>query len=268
MAKGFYRVTRELQQRWYEAHSSSIGTDFYEPMWRVEDVKSYGIKAKVKHFKDPERPVHVLSQNELLMFMLIAWDTSITQCYEQYALPLNETLTIAEKLGVEHPVYPHSPSIPVQQTLDFYCYQNDFERIGYAVKQHNQVFKVRSLEKLAIQEAWCEINNCQFKLVSSDELKRNNVMNLERIYRNRNIPFYLGNLCKAWFNNFIAILSEDRHERVADIIEKSAALTDLQYDQAVHFFHHCLWHLKLTINWELPLLLELTGEQLGVHPNV
>lgn len=268
MAKGFHKVTLELQQKWYEAHSNSIGTDFYEPMWRVEDIKSYGIKAKIKHFRDPARPVHVLSQNELLMFMLIAWDNDITQCYEQYALPLNETLVIAKELGVKHPVYPQNPAVPVQQTLDFYCYKAGFSRIGYAVKQQSELFKERTEEKLAIQEAWCEINDCQFKLVSSDELKRNNVMNLERIYRNRNIPSYLNSLCKAWFSNFCAVLSDDRHECVADIIERSAELTDLEYDQAVHFFHHCLWHLKLTINWDLPLLLELTGEQLGVHPNV
>lgn len=268
MAKGFHRVSLELQQKWYEAHSSSIGTAFYEPMWRVEDVKSHGIKAKVKHFKDFNRAVHVLSQNELLMFMYIAWDKSIVQCYEQYALPLDETLVIAKELGVKHPTYPGTKGIPVQQTLDFYCYKDGFDRIGFAVKQQDEIFKVRTVEKLAIQEAWCEINNCEFELVSSEELKRNNVMNLERIYRNRDIPAYLTSLCRAWLNNFCSTLSDDRHERVADIIERSAELTDLEYDQAVHFFHHCLWYPKLTINWDLPLLLELTGEQLGIHPNV
>lgn len=267
MAKAFHNVSLQLQQKWYDAHSSSIGTEFYEPMWRVEDVKSFGVKAKIKHFKDHCRAVHVLSQNELLMFMLIAWNREIVQCYEQYALPLDETLLIAQKLGVKHPAYPQNPTVPVQQTLDFYCYKNGFDRIGYAVKQHDEIFKARTLEKLAIQEAWCEINNCEFQLVSSDELKRNNVMNLERIYRNRDIPIYLSGLCKAWFTNFCSLLSEDRHERVADIIERAAELTDLDYSQAVHFFHHCLWHLKLCISWEVPLLLELTAEQLGVYPN-
>ncbi len=41
MAKGFHRVSLELQKKWYEAHSNSIGTEFYEPMWRVEDIKSW-----------------------------------------------------------------------------------------------------------------------------------------------------------------------------------------------------------------------------------
>ncbi len=268
MAKGFHRVSLTLQEKWYNAHVNSIDTDFYEPMWRVEDVKSYGIKAKIKHFKDFNRAVHVLSQNELLMFMLIAWDKNIVQSYEQYALPLDETLVIAKALGVKHPVYPQNKNIPVQQTLDFYCHKEGFDRIGYAVKQKNETFKVRAVEKLAIQEAWCKINNCTFELVSSEELKRNSVMNLERIYRNRDVPAYLMQLCQAWFNNFCSTLSEDRHERVADIIEKSAILTGLGYQQAVQFFHHCLWHLKITFNWDIPLLLELTGEELEVYPNV
>lgn len=268
MAKGFHKVSLELQDKWYKNHIESIGTDFYEPMWRVEDIKSRGIKAKIKHFKDFNRAVHVLSQNELLMFMLIAWDNSIVQSYEQYALPLNETLAIASELGVKHPVYPQNPKVPVQQTLDFYAYKEGFERIGYAVKQEDETFKTRSVEKLAIQEAWCAINNCDFALVTSKELKRNCVMNLERIYRNRNVASYLMPLCKAWYNNFCSVLSQDRHERVADIIENSAEVTGLGYGQAVQFFHHCLWHLKITFNWDLPLLLELTGEELGVYPNV
>jgi hypothetical protein len=267
VAKGFHRVSLTLQEKWYNAHANSIDTDFYEPMWRVEDVKSYGIKAKIKHFKDFNRAVHVLSQNELLMFMHIAWDKSIVQSYEQYALPLNETLVIAKQLGVKHPVYPQNKDVPIQQTLDFYCHKEAFKRIGYAVKQENELFKIRSVEKLAIQEAWCETNTCEFKLVSSEELKCNNFMNLERIYRNRDIPKYLIPLCRAWFNNFCATLSDDRHERVADIIEKSALITGLGYQQAIQFFHHCLWHLKIDFHWELPLLLELTAEQLGVQPN-
>lgn len=268
MSKGFHRVSLDLQRQWYDTHTNSINSEFYEPMWRVEDVNSSGVKAKIKHFKDFNRAVHVLSQNELLMFMLIAWDKSIVQSYEQYALPLNETLVIAERLGVKHPVYPQNKKVPVQQTLDFYCYKEGLERIGYAVKQENETFKIRSVEKLAIQEAWCAINNCQYELVSSKELKRNSVMNLERIYRNRDVPVYLMQLCKAWFNTFCATLSEDRHERIADIIEKSAGLLDLEYQQAVRFFHHCIWHSKIDFKWDLPLLLELTGEELGVYPNV
>jgi hypothetical protein len=268
MPKGFHRVSLELQEKWYKKHEDSIGTEFYEPMWRVEDIQSRGIKAKIKHFKDFDRAVHVLSQNELLMFMLIAWDKNIVQSYEQFALPLDETLVIAEKLGVKHPAYPQNKKIPVQQTLDFYCHLEGFGRLGYAVKQQDETFKIRTLEKLAIQEAWCAINNCGFELVSSEELKRNSVMNLERIYRNRDVPTYLMSLCSAWYENFCSVLSNDRHERVANIIEESADLTGLGYEQAVQFFHHCLWDLKITFNWELPLLLEQTGEQLGVFPNV
>lgn len=268
MAKGFHRVSLELQEKWYEAHSNSIGTEFYEPMWRVEDIKSYGIKAKIKHFKDPHRAVHVLSQNELLMFMLIAWDKSIVQSYEQYALPLDETLAIAKELEIKHPVYPQNKEVPVQQTLDFFCYREGHERIGYAVKQQSETFKDRTLEKLAIQEAWCAMHNYEYELVSSEELKRNSVMNLERIYRNREVEFPLRNLCQAWYYNFCSALSEDRHERIANIIERAADLTNLDYERAVKFFHHCLWENKIDFNCDLPLLLEKSGEELGVYPNV
>ncbi|WP_375276882.1 TnsA endonuclease N-terminal domain-containing protein [Alteromonas australica] len=267
MAKRFNGVTLERQQGCYEKHAASVDTDSYEPMWLVTDIKSWGTKAKVKHFCDFNRAVHVLSQNEMLMFMLIAWNKQIVQSYEQYALPLEDSLYIANELGVKHPVYPNSKGVPIQQTLDFFCYEENGGRIGYAVKQEDELFKTRSVEKLAIQEAWCEINDYKFELVTSATLKNENLVNLERIYRHRVIPAPLELACNAWRQNFLSLLSNNRHERLADVLEESALLSGLPYQTAARFFYHCLWHLKLDFNWSCPLRLELSAEQLGVFAN-
>lgn len=267
MAKGFHRVSIELQDKWYTKHRNSIDTDFYEPLWRVEDIKSKGVKAKVQHFKELNRATHLLSQNEVLMFMLIAWNPEISQSYEQYALPLSSTLAIADELNIKHPQYP-TTKVPCLQTLDFFCLKPDGSTLGYAVKQEDELFKIRSVEKLAIQEAWCAINTVEFHLVDSSELKQNRVSNLERIYRQRNLPICFNDMFDAWLSNFWSTLSKDRHERLANIIEASAKITGLPYQQAVHFFHHGLWSRQIHFNWDMPIFMELPAQELEVEPYV
>jgi hypothetical protein len=277
MAKGFYRVTPELQNKWYEAHRLSLTCGTYEPMWRVEDVKSHGVKAKLKHFKDFKRTVHLLSQNEVLMYMLIAWNPRIIRCYEQYALPLKTTLAIAKELGVKHPHYVRNHKTPehlrkvkcpIVQTIDFFCELDDGSFMAYAVKQQDELFKRRSVEKLKIQEAWCEISEppIKFELVDHTHLKVNRVQNLERIYRNRELAPAFGKVFSSWLSNFWSAISDDRHERLANLIEKAATVTGLSYSVAIQFFHHGLWSRQIHINWDLPLLMELTANDLEVCP--
>lgn len=267
MAKGFHLVTVELQDKWYKAHRDSIGTGQYIPLWRVEDIKSRGVKAKMKHFKDKSRVVHLLSQNEVLMYMIIAWNPEITQCYEQYALPLEATLAIAKELDVKHPKYPGT-NIPVIQTVDFYCITQTGATIAYAVKQKDELFKVRALEKLSIQEGWCASSepSTEFQLVDSTDLKINRVQNLERIYRQRIIPPAFNIAFNSWLLNFWSSLSDDPHDRLAHIIDKAAEITGLPYSLAVNFFHHGLWNRKIFIDWDIPLMMEFSAQDLGVCP--
>jgi len=105
MAKNMKRVTVARQEKWFKDHLDSRESGRYRPFLRVEDSKSSGIKVKVRHFSDRNRIVHLLSMNEMFAYQLICWDPGITECYEQYAIPLEDSVPIAIELGVKHPVY-------------------------------------------------------------------------------------------------------------------------------------------------------------------
>ena len=266
MAKLMKGVTSERQEKWYNEHQKSIDNDIYRPFLRVEDVKSYGVKGKIRSLDKPHRVVHLLSLNEQLMYFYLANKTSILKCYEQFALPLNETVAIASELDVKHPVYSDT-RIPIHQTIDFLCYNANEQRVAYAVKESSALENYRTLEKLAIQESWCRINGVDFHIYESDTLKTERFFNLERLHKHAILDEIYSSLYDIWLINFIGILSDDRHDRLAHIIEKSATVSGIEYARAVHFVYHSFWVKKLLYDECKPLLLDEAASDLGIFPN-
>ncbi|MCF7982528.1 MAG: TnsA endonuclease N-terminal domain-containing protein [Pseudomonadales bacterium] len=265
MAKKLRNVSLNRQAKWFANHTESIKSGKYEPFWRVEDIPSSGIKVKIQHFNDDARIVHLLSMNELFMYVLIAYDQSITECYEQYAIPLETSLAIANELEVKHPVYSDS-RIPIVQTIDFLCMRDDGSKIAFPVKQESSLVRERTAEKLAIQESFCLLSDIDYQLVSSAELKTMRFQNLERLYRFAKLNPLLMRVFKCWLPNFIGTLSDDPHLPIANILERSASLSGIPYARAAQFLYHAVWNDLLTFNWHCPLLLECAASDLELIP--
>jgi len=266
MSKNLIMVTKKRQDNWYDNHRASILDGEYQPFWRCQDIRSCGIKVKVPHFRDTYRVLHFLSMNEMLMYLQIAWDKSIHEVYEQYALPLSETTAIAVELGVQHPAFIDSKT-PACQTLDFYCIGKDGSKKAYAVKQESWLDDYRTQEKLAIQEGWCVSNTVEFKVVSSDELKTIRCQNLEFIFYHRHLEKLLLGVFKTWLLNFFGAMSDNRFDRTAHTIEGSAEKTGIPFQRAVHFFYHAIWIGLIDFDWHQPLALELSPSELEIIPN-
>lgn len=231
-------MTFERQQRWFDAHRRSIEHDeiIYEPFWRVEDVRSSGIKTKIAHFSTPHRVMHLLSQNELWMYLSLVHMRYVVEIYEQYAIPLDFSIPIAKQLGVKHPVYVGSKQVPIVQTIDFVSILVDGSRVAHPVKQESDSLRERTMEKLAIQQAYCELEHIDYQLVTSTELRTVKSENLEALFRHRQIPPFLHSLFEIWLTNFIGCLSDDRHCRTSDIIDISSGISGINFSQAVSFF--------------------------------
>ena len=191
MAKKIKNVTFECQQKWFDVHQRSLEFEeiMYEPFWRVEDVRSFGIKTKIAHFSTPGRVMHLLSQNELWMYLDIAQNLDIVETYEQFAIPLEFSLPIAKALDVKHPVYIGSNKVPIIQTIDFVSIRSDGTRVAHPVKQKSDALRFRTQEKLAIQEAYCELEHIDYQLVTSTTLRTVKSENLEALFRHRNISY-------------------------------------------------------------------------------
>jgi len=269
MAKKTKGMTLKRQKNWLDRHLLSFEHEeiMYEPFWRVEDVRSSGIKTKIAHFSDPERVMHLLSQNELWMYLDIAQNPNIIETYEQFAIPLGFSIPIAKALGVKHPVYIGSNKVPIIQTIDFVSIRSDTTKVAHAVKQESDALRFRTQEKLAIQEAYCELENIDYQLVTSTTLRTVKSENLEALFRHRNISPFMLSAFEMWLSNFLGCVSDDRHARVSRILECSAQVCGISYSQSVSFFYYSLWNDHLGMDWSQRLKLEMAASDLGVCPN-
>lgn len=262
MRKKFKGVTLQRQQSWIDEHEKSLQPgNTYIPIWTVHDVRSSGVKCKIKHFCE-DRVVHLLSQNEVYQFLLLAFDRSVANAKEQFALPLAETLAIARELDVKHPVYPGT-RVPIVQTIDFFVDTGGTKK-GIAVKQQDEIFKVRSLEKLAIQEAYCAKNKYEYELITSNDLKIESTRNLERMYRHSKLNPILQPICDEWLNHFLSIIEKNPTERTSKLLRKSSEIIGVDYQVAANFLYNQIWNLKIDINWHRPLFLEFSPVELGI----
>ncbi|ABM04806.1 Transposon Tn7 transposition protein A [Psychromonas ingrahamii 37] len=260
----------QRQHNWYVAHRLSLEFEeiMYDPFWRVEDVRSSGIKTKIAHFSTPGRVMHLLSQNELWMYLDLAQNSDIVETYEQFAIPLDFSLPIAKELGVKHPVYIGSQNVPIIQTIDFVSIRDDGTRVAHPVKQESDALRERTMEKLAIQEAYCELEYIDYQLTTSTELRTVKSESLEAMYRHRNVNPFLKSAFEVWLSNFLGCLSDDRHDRASNILERSALISGVEYQQAASFFYCALWNDRLQMDWKKRLKLELPASDLGIHEHV
>lgn len=272
MGKLLKRCTHERQARWYEAHRKSFEPEqMYEPFWRVEDVPSYGVKSKIPHVRTPNRLVHVLSQNELWMYLHLVRNPFVIDIYEQYAIPLEFSLAAANALDVKHPVYADS-QVPIVQTIDFVARMLEPESgeevlRAFPVKQPEDALRPRTAEKLALQEAYCTLEHIDYELITSDVLRTTYSHNLESLYRHRMLSPFLQRVAKRWLPNFFGALSDNRHERVAHLLELANKTTGIDYGTGVSIFYHSLWHKQIDFNWSRYLRLEDAASNLGLRPH-
>ena len=185
MAKRIRGVTLQRQQKWYQDHRLSYEDEnlVYEPFWRCDDIPSSGIKVKIPHFETHNRIVYLLSLNELWMYLHLVRNVQVIEIYEQFAIPLEISLGLAEALEVRHPVY-IGTSVPAVQTIDFVADMLDLEtgevfQKAFPVKQPEDAEKFRTSQKLAIQEAYANIENMEYGLITSEVLRTNLSINLE-----------------------------------------------------------------------------------------
>lgn len=91
----------------------------HRPWLKIQDVSSLGRSTCLKGIKT-SRQHEFLSDLERNYFHLSEYYDSITDIREQFPLlPLEETIVIADELGIKHPTDPKTDD-PIVMTTDFY----------------------------------------------------------------------------------------------------------------------------------------------------
>ncbi|SBS28411.1 Transposon Tn7 transposition protein TnsA [Marinomonas aquimarina] len=273
MGKKLKGVTIERQQKWYEEHIQSLKPEYmYTPFWRADDIRSSGVKVKIPHKFTHGRLVHLLSLNELWMYLHLARNPLVVDVYEQFAIPLNFSLGVADDFGIEHPTH-DKVSTPAVQTIDFVAElispeTGEIETHVIAVKHEEENdLTFRTEEKLALQKAYAKDQGYIYHLVTGNKLRTVFSVTLEMLYRHRTLPNYLATLSKSWLNNFAGAILDAPHERTAYLIDQASKSTGCNYQLGVQLFYNAMWHKKLVWDFNQYLKLEVAASDLGVHLN-
>lgn len=176
------RRRKSVSQRVSEGCGQGRGAD-YKPAIQVQDFSSKGLSTQGKGWKTG-REHHFLSQLELCYFYVLDWSPIVTDIREQYPLPVEETLKIAEELGIAHPVNPDTRE-PNPLTVDFMITAQ--QKIGVAnhartIKYSKDLQSDRVLEKLEIEWKFCELNGISWGIVTEHEIPTVLVENVEWIH--------------------------------------------------------------------------------------
>jgi TnsA endonuclease N terminal/TnsA endonuclease C terminal len=171
-----------------EGRGIGTGAD-YKPYLYIHDVPSIGLASRVWGWKT-NRVHHFLSRLELKFFYTLEWSPFVIDIREQFPLDLDETLAIADQLGIRHPRDPKKKDYSVMTSDFVITLKKGFvsEEIIRSVKYKSDLENERVKEKLAIERMyWTESRGLTWDVVTEDKIDMNVVANVEWVHGHREI---------------------------------------------------------------------------------
>ncbi|MEK8127858.1 TnsA endonuclease N-terminal domain-containing protein [Paenibacillus filicis] len=181
VAKRNRDVTMNKIQKWIKEGRGQGEGSQYKPWLTIQDVPSEGLATRLKGWTS-NRYHHLMSNLERDYFYLLDFSESVTDIREQYPLlPLDDTLIIAEKLGVKHPTDPKTDD-PIVMTTDFLISISN-SNIARSIKPSSNLENDRVIEKLEIERRFWKERNIEWAIVTENEIPENETRNISWFHR-------------------------------------------------------------------------------------
>ena len=161
-------VKSNIAKRFKEGRGQGIGAA-YKPFLEVRDVPSKGRSHRLPSVVHG-RVVHLLSDLELATFYLFDWSTLMVDIREQFPLNIDDTVALAEKLGIRHPQY---KGILQVMTTDFLIDMRDGtenKRFAISVKYSSDLEDKRVIEKQELERQYWESKGIIWFIMTEKEI--------------------------------------------------------------------------------------------------
>lgn len=252
-------------EKWIkEGRGSGIGID-YKPWLKIQDVSSLGRSTRLKGIKT-SRQHEFLSDLERNYFYLTEYSDVVIDIREQFPLlPLEETIVIADELGIKHPTDPKTGE-PIVMTTDFLLTidkgQGVFE-VARTIKMKDELLKERVLEKFEIEREYWQRRDIDWGIVTEVEIPKMMARNISYIHDYYDIRDY--DVFQEMSSQHIEDLSMSLMQRllngkssIREITSKFDADTHLPFGSGVTLFYHLLAQKIIRIDMLEPINLEHT----------
>ena len=199
----------------------------------------------------------MFSDLETGYFYILEWSPFVTDIKEQYPLlPIEETLQIAEDLGIQHP-HELDSKVPKVMTTDFLITTPDGLR-ARTTKYAQDLESYRTIEKFEIERVYWHRRGIDWGIVTERELPDNLIENIRIIHKSYHIeeikPEVI-NRVKGHLENEIALSGDSLSEITLQTDEKFGLPYGTCLNLAYHFIANRLWIVEMfeVINPSKPL---------------
>lgn len=256
--------TSKIEKWIKEGRGSGMGVD-YKPWLNIQDVSSLGRSTRLKGIKTG-RQHEFLSDLERNYFYLTEFSDAVADIREQYPLlPLEETLVIADELGIKHPADPKTNE-PIVMTTDFLLTVNkgeDSVELARTIKMKDELLKERILEKFEIERVYWEKRGVDWGVVTELEIPKTLARNISYIHDYYDIQQY-----DAFQNIDWQTIEDLSMELLKRLLDKDSSIREITsvFDKEVHLplgsgmtlFYHLLVQKIIQIDMLNPLNVEET----------
>lgn len=156
-----------------EGYGSGIGSE-YRPWIKIQDVPSLGRVTRVKGIKS-NRQHELLSDMERNYFYILEYADSVVDIREQYPLlPIEDTISIANELGISHPRNPETGE-NIVMTTDFLISistEDGIREVARTIKSKDDLLNKRIIEKFEIERLFWKRKDIGWGIVTEEEIDK------------------------------------------------------------------------------------------------
>jgi hypothetical protein len=164
-----------------DGRGNGTGTSYTPWLNVLNGPTSNSFRVRVKGWKT-HRIHHFLSRLEYYAFMHFEWDDSVLDIREQFPLNREETIILAEKLNVNHPIANGTKIVMTTDMLLTTYNGVKEELIAISIKPSNKLDQRRTLEKLEIERQYWLEKKVKWYLVTEKDLIDTLISNIEYIH--------------------------------------------------------------------------------------
>lgn len=195
MAKRNRENRPDKYEKWIkEGYGQGIGKE-YKPWLTIQDVPSKGRVTRVHGIKI-DRQHDVFSDKERNYLYILEFADCVKDIREQYPLfPLEQTMAIAEELGIEHPKDPITGE-NIIMTTDFLITiekNGQLLQVARTIKSPEELDKYRQIEKFEIERRYWLMKGIDWGIVTDNEINEtfaSNIGNLRSCIKLENISYF------------------------------------------------------------------------------
>ncbi len=183
MAKFKREFTAKKKEKWEKDGRGQGRFEEYKPWLMKPDVASDGRSHRFKG-NVIQRKIEVFSDLEYNVFIIFESEKNIIDAREQYPLPIEETLAIAEQYGIAHPTDPVTGEYNVVTTdfvFTFLDRDGKYIDIAVAAKYTPDLGSMRTIEKLNIEKIYWTRHGVQWVIITEEQINKNLAYNIDAV---------------------------------------------------------------------------------------